>query len=1007
MDRRRVVQVVVVLLVLAALGGLLATGISASLGIRTEAKTVPVERLRVAEPQDVVPPPRITRVDAPTTLRTRTAIAELRDAVADAERTRGRATLTVRVASGDGATRDSSGDTTGDSTGDTTDDGADDGYRLTGTARRLVVTASHEAGAVRGIYDLAAAAREARPLTERLGQRVTSRLPFRMVDLGAAGVAADPAQWRGGEDYSHYSRAFEDVILPEAPYVDRQALAEARSSILTYVRHVLAQGYNAMTVPGFLEYLTFAELPEIYADSPEHVARAEAMRAAFGPIWAEVDRLGMEVYLRTDMLILSGPLEEYLEDRFGLDTEDPRLWEVYQAGLDELSREMPSLAGVVLRIGEGGDIYNLPGWDYYSEITVTTPEAVRAMLTAFTEQAERSGTTVVFRTWSVGVGAVGDMHTDADSYHQVLDGVDSPNLVVSTKYSLGDYYSWLPLNDTLETGEQRRIVEFQSRREFEAFGALPNDLGVLHQAALQRFLAANPHVEGVWTWTQDGGPWRTGPMSLLLTSGFWQLYDLNSAVTAQLARDPDADPARLTANWARRWLSTDPATVRAVGETMASSREAVTQGLYIDRFAEQRAFALGLEPPPQMWIFEWDILTGDSAVLDVIYAIVRDSGPDGVEETIAAGEQAVRTAVRMRETIAATDPSTYHDPALRTRLLDALDYQVNLFTVLGAYRAMVLRHAQWLDTGEGRDRWSEARAAFDDAAADHEERYGTDLQLPAYNLTAARLGEERAARDLPMAWLARGALLGLLLVLGLTATGRRMVRAALTPWRDPGPVNRWLVVLLPLVAVATSRLALTWFLAPAHLLLVGLGWAVLVGAVLLTRSWRVATVVGGAVVLRSLLLLSVLAPRGPGGYWFRFWTEPGWRTAYVVVSFVLIGWVLAGLVWSFAAVAGRRRATAVTVGVVGATLVGVGALLAVVGLEDALTVWNDQLALLPWGMARILGITTFLGIPPALPSWLLAAGGLLVAGALLLGVPGRRRRVTTQDGGAAVPAGDG
>ena len=41
------------------------------------------------------------------------------------------------------------------------------------------------------------------PVTERLGQEVRSRLPFRMVDLGAVGVTPDPAQWASGTDYSH------------------------------------------------------------------------------------------------------------------------------------------------------------------------------------------------------------------------------------------------------------------------------------------------------------------------------------------------------------------------------------------------------------------------------------------------------------------------------------------------------------------------------------------------------------------------------------------------------------------------------------------------------------------------------------------------------------------------------------------------------------------------------------------------------------------------------------
>ena len=114
------------------------------------------------------------------------------------------------------------------------------------------------------------------------------------------------------------------------------------------------------------------------------------------------------------------------------------------------------------------------------------------------------------------------------------------------------------------------------------------------------------------------------------------------------------------------------------------------------------------------------------------------------------------------------------------------------------------------------------------------------------------------------------------------------------------------------------------------------------------------------------------------------------RTAYVVVAVVLAGWVLAALVWSLAARSVGRRAAATAAGTVGAVMLALGALLAAVGLEDALTVWNDQLALLPWGMARILGITTFLGIPTGLPTWLAAAGAGVVVAALALGLPRRR-----------------
>lgn len=989
-DRRPIVLAGFVLAVLALLGAVIAAGLSATLGIRTESKAVPVERLGVPKTRAVAPPPALTRIRAADDLRTRTAVAELRDAVGDAGRTRGTATLTVRAGHGD-------------------ED--DDSYRLRGTASALQIIAASRTGAVRGIYDLAHEVRTGHRLDEHLGERVTSRLPFRMADLGAVGIRPDAKQWASGDDYSLNSGAFADAILSTAPYVDRAALGDVRRSAERYFEHILAEGYTAVAIPGFLEYIAFSEVGgghAVYPAGDPHIARARKMRATFGAIWKRAHDLGLHVYLRTDMLALTTPLQDYLQRRFGgLATGTPAFWQVYQRGLDELYRTMPWVDGVIIRVGEAGAIYDLPGWDYYSDLAVTSVRSVREMLRAFTAEGERSDKDVIFRTWSVGIGAVGDMHTNPASYRKVLHGLDSDHLVVSTKYTLGDFYSYLPLNKTLATGNQRRIIEFQSRREFEAFGALPNDLGDLYRQALQRFLAANPRIEGVWVWTQDGGPLRAGPMTLELTSGFWQLYELNSVLAVQLARDPRLDPGELTADWIRRWFSTDPATVHAIGRLMALSRDAVRHGLYIEPYAEKRVFALGLEPPPMMWIFEWDILTGDSAALDVIYATSRDR----LGEAITEGHRAVRLATRMRQLASGTDPASWRDPGLRRELLDALDYQVNLFRMLAAYRTMVLRHAEWLDTGSGRARqqWAGAEGAFDRAAARHEQRYDGDVFLPAYNLTAARIGEVRAARDLPMAWLARG---GLVVVVGWLFAAvvlRRRVPAAAAslvagtrPWRAAEAVrgltrrDRVLLVTVPVLALVYSRLVLTWFAAPAHLAITGLGWVVLacgLAAVLRGRDpWPVIAAVGGAVVLRVLLLLAVLAGHGPGGYWFAFWTEPGRRSAYVVVAFMLFGWVLVAAGWALGGRLGGRRAGAAVVGTAGAVLLAGGILVGALGLEAALTAWNDQMALLPWGLSRILGITVYLGIPTALPWWVAAVGGVLLAGALVTGLSRSPRR---------------
>ena len=327
--------------------------------------------------------PRALRVTAPGSPRWSAALAELRRR--DRRAGSGTATLEVRHADGDPD---------------------DDSYRLTGTADRLQVTC--------GVRDRGRARRlrprpgcVGPPTARRTGWARRSRRACRCgwstsarpgsTPTPTSGAAAPTTRTTRGRSRTSSS--------PRRRRSTRPRSARRATSVREFAHHVLAQGYNAVTVPGFLEYVTFAEVPEVYADDPEYVDRAEAVRDAFGPIWAELDDLGLDVYLRTDMLVLSTPLEHHLDRRASTSTPPiPGCGTSTRPRSTSSTPSCPQLSGVVLRIGEGGSIYNTPGIDYYSEITVTTVPAVRAMLDAFTGQAERAGKDVVFRTWSVGVG---------------------------------------------------------------------------------------------------------------------------------------------------------------------------------------------------------------------------------------------------------------------------------------------------------------------------------------------------------------------------------------------------------------------------------------------------------------------------------------------------------------------------------------------------------------------------------------------------------------------------
>jgi hypothetical protein len=294
---------------------------------------------------------------------------------------------------------------------------------------------------------------------------------------------------------------------------------------------------------------------------------------------------------------------------------------------------------------------------------------------------------------------------------------------------------------------------------------------------------------------------------------------------------------------------------------------------------------------------------------------------------------------------------------------------------------------------------------------------GRRIINPAFNLTAADLGVQRAVRDDTMAWFARGLLVLALawVVIGMLAARTRLVAkpgaaaaratwiASARPWRAREStlgmleLDRWLLLIVPAALLVATRAVQTSFLSWTHLAVIIGAWVVFALVVRLfvwQRSpWPVIAAVGGVVVLRCIVTLFALSFTGPGGYWFAFWTDPVLRTVYIAVAFALFVWVFVAAGWALAAQVRARRATGFVLAAVGAGLLVPAVVVGAVGLETALSLWNDEMGLLPWGLARILGLTPYLEIPDATPWAAAAFGATLVVVGTLLALPWRRRAV--------------
>ncbi len=797
-------------------------------------------------------------------------------------------------------------------------------------------------------------------------------LALRLVDAGAVGIPADTASW--GTTYSHATHAFDELLLPSGPWVDAEEFERVRRDWIAYVDRMAAYGNNGVIVDAFLEFINFDRVDDgraVYeADSPLR-ARHRAIQHAFRGLFEHAEAAGMGIFLKTDMLALTGDLERHLLDTTGgLDPADPRLWAVYAAGLDELFTNFPEVRGVVVRVGEAGALYNIDGLDYRSEMALRTPRHVDTMLKSLLPVFERHERTLVFRSWSVGLGELGDLHNEPTVYASALADIDSPALVVSTKYTRGDYFGFLPLNPTLLAGSQKRIVEFQARREFEGFGAFPNELGGLHQRALRQILTRNPNVVGVSLWTQEGGPLKAGPISLYPLSGFWRWIDASVFTTSRLAQDPEADVEALRAEWVRQTISTDPAVVAAYSEVLNLSRDAVEKAWYLRPFAERQVVVGDFDLPPLMWIQEWDHIGGWSAVSSAVYEVVGDDR----ERAIADGFEAVELTRRMRARLEAVTPNLPDDPT-HLDALRSLAYQESLFETLAWWRATMLNHQHWLRSGDP-GTWRADGARFGAAAEQHRRAWSDDLDFPAFEFQPAVASLGRSQLALASIPGARWTLLALVVLAALTLRveppSRPLAQRVVSGCAGVGlwvliaaffvPEGRWLPVgaFSGVFAAAVLTLKVTRG---------GIGWS-RADLDALAALWPLA--------VPAVVVLGAVAVRGPQFFWQAFWTSPLARSAFLAS----IVWALLHVAWRLVH-RGDGAALAATLGAVGLYLAAV-----LPGLEDSLRSVDSLLGVMPMTRGILNGILVYGGLPRSLALAPLLVGGLL----LLVGVTGLRRR---------------
>jgi hypothetical protein len=457
--------------------------------------------------------------------------------------------------------------------------------------------------------------------------------------------------------------------LPRPPYVDRAQLAWGLARAERHLAQLHAQGYTGIVIDNLPHLVLLDRAPQpVYAPEDQHRVRAMIYRAAFRRLFVRAAQLGMHCFVTCDMQWATPAVRRFAGR---LAPENPRLQAINQAALEELFAELPQTSGVVVRVGEAGGAHN-QGDDYTGHMIYTGVESLRALIDTLLPVCERHGKLLIVRTWSIGIGELGDLMWSPERYREAFGGYTSPNLVISIKHGPSDFFRHMPPNPTLGLPGPKQLIELQNRREYELFGMTPSGIARLHQQVFRAARTEGSRCAGVWAWNGSGG-WGGGRAAL--ASEGWSVWtELSSALTAALAGDPELDAPAFVRGWCEEQFGSRAADEDSAGATGGSvtleqsaatcpspfaaavadlyldSEQLVERGWYLGPLGRARRSLGSTYLPSLLWVW-WMRPTAS-----LIFWAYLASAVANDEESLALGAEALASITAHAERLAALAP---------------------------------------------------------------------------------------------------------------------------------------------------------------------------------------------------------------------------------------------------------------------------------------------------------------------------------------------------------------
>lgn len=424
-----------------------------------------------------------------------------------------------------------------------------------------------------------------------------------------------------------------------------------------YLKHITSLGYDSISIDDLAHLTNFS----FY--NPELQTLLGDYHKLYKRLFMIAKNHKVKVFVNTDYLSYNDDIQKYLTENH-IESAD-----FYVEVLEEALKEFPEIEGVILRIGEhdGTDVKGA----FLSKLTLRSPKQANALLQKVLPLFEKHNKTFIFRTWTVGAYKIGDLIWNEKTFDTVFASIKSKALIISMKFGDTDFMRFLSLNPLFFRGNHKKIIELQTRREWEGMGAYPSFVGWDYHTYIEQ-LAKNKNIVGIHVWCQTGG-WAKNSWSnvtYLHNSSFWN--ELNTEVTISMYKHGYSPEKAVGIFCKERGINDTESFVRL----LHLADVVIKKGLYIRELGEKNLYFRRSRIPSLMWL-TWDKTLLQPSIIYILRMLTTKP-----KESIRESEEAANAAKEMLK--------IGKKIALPKKALDSLDFEYATFTIFAQLRKYLL-----------------------------------------------------------------------------------------------------------------------------------------------------------------------------------------------------------------------------------------------------------------------------------------------------------------------------